>query len=228
MTAARNRERFEIWGVAEEALPYGTERVRQWSEKAKPRPRGAEVPLQLLVAHNFSPAPVEKQQPGQGEFFEELDADDAGLEAAPEEIGLGDELDEGLDEDLENWREDVWLYRNRTQSMLRRYMRYSLETGRIQSILGREFFRGKVSTYTVTTFEDRVIFVHDMERCLEKLDQFSRELVTRVVMQEHYPEDIRVGYRLPRRSIYRRLGEALDELSGVLLERGLLEKNMLG
>ena len=35
-------------------------------------------------------------------------------------------------------------------------------------VLGREFFRAKVTTYTVVTFEDRVIFVHDMETCLDR------------------------------------------------------------
>jgi hypothetical protein len=222
VTAAKNTERFEIWAVAEEALPYGPESVRGWDQQIKPGARGAEVPLHRLVAHNFSAAPVEEAQQDREELFGALDADDAGLEDVSEEAGL----DGGLDEDLENWREDVWLYRNRTQSMLRRYMRYSLETGRIQSILGREFFRGKVSTYTVTTFEDRVIFVHDMERCLEKLDDFSRELVTQVVLQEHGAEDIGRRHGFPRRSIYRRLGEALDELSEILLNRGLLENNM--
>jgi len=50
-------------------------------------------------------------------------------------------------------------YRGRTVAMLRRYMRYSIETGRLPSLLGREFFRAKVTSYTVVTFEDRVIFV---------------------------------------------------------------------
>ena len=69
--------------------------------------------------------------------------------------------------------------------MLRRYMRYSIETGRLPSMLGREFFRAKVTSYTVVTFEDRVIFVHDMEKCLERLDEFSRQLIARHILQEH-------------------------------------------
>ena len=64
-------------------------------------------------------------------------------------------------------------------------MRYSLETGRLPSLLGREFFRAKVTSYTVVTFEDRVIFVHDMEKCLDKLDEFSRQLIARHILQEH-------------------------------------------
>ena len=64
------------------------------------------------------------------------------------------------------------IYRGRTVAMLRRYMRYSIETGRMPSLLGAEFFRAKVTAYTVVTFEDRVIFVHDMEKCLDRLDEF--------------------------------------------------------
>jgi hypothetical protein len=68
-------------------------------------------------------------------------------------------------------------YRRRVVAMLRRFMRYSIETGRLPSLLGREFFREKVTSYTVVTFEDRVIFVHDMERCMDRLDEFSRQLI---------------------------------------------------
>jgi len=77
------------------------------------------------------------------------------------------------------------IYRARTVTMLRRYMRYSIETGRVPSLLGREFFRTQVTSYTVVTFEDRVIFVHDMETCLNKLDEFSRQIIARNVLQEH-------------------------------------------
>ena len=51
------------------------------------------------------------------------------------------------------------MYRSRTVSLLRRYVRFSLETGRLPSFVGREFFRAKMTCYTATTFEDRVIFV---------------------------------------------------------------------
>src|ERR1700686_4208569 len=76
-------------------------------------------------------------------------------------------------------------YRARTVAMLRRYMRYSIETGRLPSLLGREFFRGNMTSYTVGKFEDPFIFVHDMEKCLEKLDEFSRQLIARHMSQEH-------------------------------------------
>ncbi len=34
---------------------------------------------------------------------------------------------------------DLWLYRDRTLALLKRYMRLSVEVGRLPSLLGREF-----------------------------------------------------------------------------------------
>ena len=35
---------------------------------------------------------------------------------------------------------ELWIYRDRTTAMLRRYFRLSVELGRLPSLLGREFF----------------------------------------------------------------------------------------
>jgi predicted DNA-binding protein (UPF0251 family) len=126
--------------------------------------------------------------------------------------------------DEPEWVRQRRIYRNRTVAMLRRYMRYSIETGRLPSLLGREFFRAKVTSYTVVTFEDRVIFVHDMETSLEKLDEFSRKVLARIVLQEYEQEDAARLLGCTRMTVHRKLIEALDVLSGVLLEVGLLER----
>ena len=36
---------------------------------------------------------------------------------------------------------DIWLYRERTIALLKRYLRISIEVGRLPSLLGRELFR---------------------------------------------------------------------------------------
>jgi len=59
---------------------------------------------------------------------------------------------------------DLWLYRKRTEAILRKFFRMSVEVGRLPSILGSEFFRTHVTSYSVSSFEDAVIFVHDVER----------------------------------------------------------------
>jgi len=118
---------------------------------------------------------------------------------------------------------DIWLYRKRTTSLLRRYMRYSVETGRLPSIVGREMFRARVTQYTVTTFEDRVIFVRDVERCLGRLSKFDQQIIARCVLQEYSRERASALLGCTRRTIERRLPEILDELSESFLAARLLE-----
>lgn len=116
------------------------------------------------------------------------------------------------------------IYRGRTIAMLRLYLRYSMETGRLPSLLGREFFRSKVTSYTVVTFEDRVIFVHDMERCLERLDEFSRQLIARRILQEHDQVETGKLLQCAERTVRTHTRMALDLLSDILIEVGLLER----
>jgi DNA-directed RNA polymerase specialized sigma24 family protein len=108
--------------------------------------------------------------------------------------------------------------------MLRRYMRYSHDTGRLPSILGREFFRTKVTRHTAVTFEDRVIFVHDMETCLHRLDEFSQKVIGRIVLQEYGHEEAAQLLGCARMTVHRVLVEALDKLGSILLRVGLIER----
>lgn len=119
---------------------------------------------------------------------------------------------------------ELSLYRNRTAALLRRYLRLSVELGRVPSMLGREFFRSRVTSYRMHNFEDVVIFVHDVERCLEKLDTASQQLLGRIALQEHsYPEAARlIGCTL--RTVERRYPEALDHLTRLLLDHDLLNE----
>jgi hypothetical protein len=119
---------------------------------------------------------------------------------------------------------DLWLYRKKTIALLRRYMRWSLEAGRLPSLLGRELFRGKISAFTATTFEARVIFLHDIERCLDRLQDFDRQIIARVVLQEYDHEAAARILQCTRRTLERRLPELIDELSESLLRSDLLER----
>jgi len=137
----------------------------------------------------------------------------------PEELAFY--LRERAEEDRERTRRT---YRGRTVAILRRYMRYSIETGRLPSLLGREFFRAKVTSYTVVTFEDRVIFVHDMERCLDRLDEFSRQLIARHILQEHDRWATAKLLHCNEKTVRRCMPVVLDVLSDILLEVGLMER----
>jgi hypothetical protein len=150
-------------------------------------------------------------------------------EGRPQTSGVGPQAELELIDDPR--QEESWemervrrIYRGRTVTMLRRYMRYSIETGRLPSLLGREFFRAKVTAYTVVTFEDRVIFVHDMERCLEKLDEFSRQIIARHILQEHDQAATGRLLNCTERTVRTYVPMALDLLSEILLDVGLLER----
>jgi DNA-directed RNA polymerase specialized sigma24 family protein len=119
---------------------------------------------------------------------------------------------------------DIWLYRKKTWTLLRRYMQWSLEAGRLPSLLGRELFRAKITAYTATTFESRVIFLHDMERCLDRLQDFDRQLIARVCLQEYDHETAARILHCTRKTIERRLPDLIDELSEAFLKADLLDR----
>jgi len=127
-----------------------------------------------------------------------------------------------LEDDPLDRNPDLWMYRKRTVGLLRRYLRFSLETGRLPSFVGREFFRAKVTYYTATTFEDRVIFVRDMEKSLDRLEYWDRQLIVRIIFQEHSQEQAARSLQWGLRTIERRLPRALDLLSEDFLRVGLL------
>ena len=65
-------------------------------------------------------------------------------------------------------------YRKHTESMLRRYLYASMQVGRSPSILGEPIARGWASSRPIRTFEDAVIFVLDIETCLNQLGSLDR------------------------------------------------------
>ena len=136
---------------------------------------------------------------------------------ALERLPIDDEYNYGEDPDM-------WLYRDRTVEILKRYSRLSIEAGRLPSLLGREFFRGHVSHYQVTTFEGVVIFVHDVETCLEKLDSFSQQLIAKCVLLDYSQDEAAKLLGCWRRTVGRRYPEALDRLSELFLAGGLLKR----
>lgn len=115
------------------------------------------------------------------------------------------------------------LYRDRTRAMLRRYFRMSLDLGRVPSILGGQLFRARITSYRARNFEDLVIFVHDMEQCLRRLDPLSRLLIARIVLEEYETDEVAQQLRTTRRQVNRRLETALDRASELLVECRLMQ-----
>ena len=119
---------------------------------------------------------------------------------------------------------DAWLYRERTVALLRRYLRISIEVGRLPSLLGRELFRSKVTSYRMSSFEDGVIFVHDVERALDQLGEFPRQLIATVIFQEYTQDEAAEVLRCARRTVCREFPMALDRITEIFLEGGLLNR----
>src|SRR5437660_9336267 len=65
----------------------------------------------------------------------------------PSDPGVVDEEAGAILDDPLDRNPDLRAYRGITVAMLRRYHRFSLETGRLPSLLGCEFFRTKVTSY---------------------------------------------------------------------------------
>jgi hypothetical protein len=130
---------------------------------------------------------------------------------------------EGRPEGAEAPKVEVAFYRKYTEGMLRRYLRLSMETGRVPSLIGREMFRGNVTSYRVRGFEDVVIFCHDMEKRLARLEPVERELIKRITLQQYTQGETAGMLGMSLRSCIRRYGAAIDRLTGLLLEAGMLE-----
>ncbi|HEY3991203.1 MAG TPA: sigma factor-like helix-turn-helix DNA-binding protein [Acidobacteriaceae bacterium] len=118
---------------------------------------------------------------------------------------------------------EVAFYRKYTEGMLRRYMYRSMEIGRVPSLLGDFSFRAKSSNRKGYTFEDSVIFVHDVERCLARLNPMEMELVSRIALQEYTLVEAAELARMSVRTVVRRYSDALDRLTVVFLRLGLMQ-----
>jgi hypothetical protein len=153
----------------------------------------------------------------------------SGMGPGPRKTGLQRQADAAQEEVLAKLRKvrrpdpAVAFYRKYTEALLRRYVRMSMGAGRVPSLLGRELFRGKVSNYRVEGFDDMVIFVEDVAKCVAKLDRGQQILIERIALQEYTQEETSEMLRLPLRSVLRFYADALDLLTEMFLEKKLLE-----
>jgi Sigma-70, region 4 len=113
-------------------------------------------------------------------------------------------------------------YRKHTESMLRRYLYASMQVGRAPSILGDPVSRGWASSRPIRTFEDAVIFVLDLEKCLDQLGSLDRQMLSRIVLQEYTQAEAAMLLGMSVRAISYKFPQALDRLTEKLLATGLL------
>lgn len=119
-------------------------------------------------------------------------------------------------------------YRKYTEGLLRRYLKMSMQGGRVTSLLGRELFQGKVTSCKVHGFDDVVIFVHDVGKCMAQLDPGLRHLVRRIALEEYTHAETAAMLGIGLRTVARRYAEAIDKLTRLLLDKKMLEPIMAG
>jgi hypothetical protein len=113
-------------------------------------------------------------------------------------------------------------YRKHTESLLRRYLYASMQVGRAPNILGDPVARGWCSSRPIRTFEDAVIFVLDVEKCLNQLGSLDRMMLSRIVLQEYTQAEAASLLGMAVRTISYKFPQAIDRLTEKLLESGLL------
>ena len=123
----------------------------------------------------------------------------------------------------ESPKPELAFYRKYTEALLRRYLRLSLEAGRVPSLIGREMFRGNVTHYRVHNFEDVVIFCHDVEKRLGQLSPLDQQLVKRIGLQQYTQGEAAGMLGISLRHCVRLYAEMLDHLTELLLQDRLLE-----
>jgi hypothetical protein len=113
-------------------------------------------------------------------------------------------------------------YRRHSEKLLRRYLYASMQIGRAPSVLGDPVSRGWASSRPIRTFEDAVIFVLDVESCLNRLNSLDRQMLSRIVLQEYTQAEAATLLGMSVRTISSKFPLALDRLTERLLEAGLL------
>jgi hypothetical protein len=113
-------------------------------------------------------------------------------------------------------------YRKHTESLLRRYLYASMQVGRAPNILGDPIARGWCSSRPIRTFEDAVIFVLDVEKCLDQLGSLDRMMLSRIILQEYTQAEAASLLGMAVRTISYKFPRAIDRLTEKLLESKLL------
>jgi DNA-directed RNA polymerase specialized sigma24 family protein len=106
--------------------------------------------------------------------------------------------------------------------MLRRYLYASMLVGRAPEMLSDSVGRGWASSRPIRTFEDAVIFVLDVEKCINKLNPLDRKMLSRIVLQDYTQAETAEMLGMSVRTIIYKFPQALDHLTRLLLNAKLL------
>ena len=112
--------------------------------------------------------------------------------------------------------------RTRTMALLHRFLRTSLSLGRMPSLFGREIFRAQAQSRRPSAFEDAVLFVCDIEKCLSELEPLKQRLIAYCVLENRSEWEASREFHSSQGFISKQLGLALDMLHRTFCQRGIL------
>jgi len=150
----------------------------------------------------------------------------AALRIPKPKLPVGREEDWCLEELFEDDpRPEMVCFRGQTLAIMRHFFEISSQLGRLPSLLGREFFRAKVSHHAIPSFEEQAIFVRDIELCLERLNEEHAEMLTLVGLYDFSREEIADMLNYSPTWVHMRVAEAVDSLSEIFLRAGVLRED---
>ena len=76
----------------------------------------------------------------------------------------------------------------------------------------------------VVSFEDIVIFVHDMDTALARLNPFHQRLIAMNILEDYSLPEVARLLTCPLRTVEREVPDALDVLSLAFIESGLIKQ----
>lgn len=117
---------------------------------------------------------------------------------------------------------DLYFLRAHAHGLLRRFLYASFQPCRVGSTLRDPVARGWVSSRPILTFDDAMLFVHDMEKCINALPSLDRDILKRHVLQEYTQEETAVLLGISPRAMNCKYAAAMDRLTAKLIEAELL------
>ena len=122
-------------------------------------------------------------------------------------------------------RPEMLCFRGQTLAIMRHFFELSCQVGRLPSLLGREFFRAKVSHHAIPSFEEQAVFVRDVELCLARLSDEHAEMITLVGLYDFSRDEIAEMLRCTKAWVNQHVTQALDSLSEIFLQARVLKED---
>jgi DNA-directed RNA polymerase specialized sigma24 family protein len=128
-------------------------------------------------------------------------------------------------DEADSERADALFFRGQTLAIIRHFFEIASQIGRMPSILGREFFRARVSHHAIPSFEEQAVFVHDVERTLGRLNDNDAEVIALVGLFQYSLDEAAALLGRSRTNVAVRYADSVDRLAELFLAGGLLRED---